>query len=119
MGSNPDFRVDFISMKQWTREEILKGLQELVPEITFLKKSEEFDGKKGGIWTSGEHDWLYNGLPPFDYRVEYGDFPRDNEMKVKTMYVKGIHREIYSWLEERGWYPRWYDDGTLFFWKKD
>jgi hypothetical protein len=33
------------------------------------------------------------------------------------MYVYGIHQEIYSWLEERGWYPEWYDAGTLFFWK--
>jgi len=41
-------------MKQWGREQIMKGLQELVTEIDFMKKSEYFDGKKGGIWTSGE-----------------------------------------------------------------
>ena len=103
----------------------MKGLQELVPDITFLRKSEEFDGTKGGIWTSGEYDWLYKGLPPFDYSVEYGDFScsltgdkKQGKLKVKTMYVNGMHREIYRWLEERGWYPKWYDAGTLFFWKE-
>lgn len=111
-------------MDQWNRDQIMKGLEELIPEITFLKKSEEFDGKKGGIWTSDEYDWLYNGLPPFDHSVEYDDFPRSwagdkkhGELNVKTMYVNGIHREIHSWLEERGWYSKWYDAGTLFFWR--
>jgi len=39
-------------------------------------------------------------------------------MKVKEMYIYGIHREIYSWLEERGWYPEWHDRVTLYFWKR-
>ena len=113
-------------MKQWDREQVMKGLQKLVPEIDFMKTSEEFNGKKGGIWTSGESDWLFRGLPPFNYNLEYGEIllsdngdtnPNHKEMKVKEMYLCGIHREIYSWLEERGWYPKWYDAGTLFFWK--
>ena len=114
-------------MKHWTREQIMKGLQELVPEITHLKTSEEFGLKKGGIWTTGaENGWLFKGFPPFDYSVEYGEIllsdngdtdPKHKGMKVKDMYLCGIYREIYSWLEERGWYPKWYDGGTLFFWK--
>ena len=113
-------------MKQWSRAQIMKGLQELVPEITFMKKSEDFDGKKGGIWTSGEDDCIYKGIPPFNHNLEYGEIllsdngdtdPKHKGMKVKEMYLCGIHREIYSWLEERGWYPKWYDAGTLFFWK--
>jgi len=113
-------------LKQWDREQVMKGLQKLVPEIDFMKTSEEFNGKKGGIWTSGESDWLFRGLPPFNYNLEYGEIllsdngdtnPNHKEMKVKEMYLCGIHREIYSWLEERGWYPKWYDAGTLFFWK--
>ena len=112
-------------MKQWSREQIMKGLQELISDIDFMKTSEEFNNEKGGIWTSGERDWLFKGLPPFDYSVEYADCPRSyigdfitkhRELKVKGMYVNGIHREIYSWLEERGWYGKWYDGGTLFFW---
>ena len=112
------------SMDSCSRDQVMKGLQELVPEITFLKKSEDFDGRSDGIWTSGESDWIFKGLPPFDHSVEYGDFSRSwtgdkkhSEMSINSMYVDGIHREIHSWLEERGWYPEWYDGGTLFFWK--
>jgi len=43
--------------------------------------------------------------------------PDYSGMKVKEMYIYGIHREIYSWLEERGWYPEWHDRVTLYFWK--
>ena len=113
-------------MKQWTRTKVMKGLQEMVPEITSMKKSEEFDGKKGGIWTTGDNAWIFQGLPPFNHNLEYGEIllsdngdtdPKHKGMKVKEMYVYGIHREIYSWLEERGWYPKWHDPATLFFWK--
>ena len=33
-------------MKQWSREQIMKGLKELIPEIDFMKTFEEFNGKK-------------------------------------------------------------------------
>jgi len=113
-------------MKQWSREQIIDGLLKLVTEIDFLKKSEDFDSKKGGIWTTGEEVWIFKGIPPFNHNLEYGEIllsengdtdPKHKEMKVKEMYIYGIHREIYSWLEERGWYPEWYDPATLFFWK--
>jgi hypothetical protein len=115
-------------MKPWTREQIMKGLKELVTEINFMKTSEEFNGKKGGIWTIGASSgWIFQGLPPFNHGLEYGEIlvsegigdkdPKHKEMKIKELYLCGIHREIYSWLEERGWYPKWYDGETLFFWK--
>ncbi|RZD42235.1 MAG: hypothetical protein CXT78_09770 [Thaumarchaeota archaeon] len=113
-------------MKQWSREQIIKGLYKLVPEINFMKTTEEFYGKKGGIWTSGESVLIFKGIPPFNATLEYGSIllsdngdtdSKHKGMKVKEMYICGIHREIYSWLEERGWYPEWYDAGTLLFWK--
>jgi len=113
-------------MKQWSRVQIMKGLQKMVPEINYLEKSEDVCSKSGGIWTSGEDACIYKGLPPFDCHVEYGELPlsyagytepKYKKMKVKEMYVNGIHREIHNWLEERCWYPKWYDAGTLFFWK--
>ena len=114
-------------MKQWSREQIMKGLQELVTEMNFMKTSEEFDGKKGGIWTIGASSgWIFKGLPPFNHGLEYGEIllsdngdtdPNHKGMKVKDLYLCGIHREIYSWLEERGWYPEWHDRVTLYFWK--
>lgn len=113
-------------MKQWGREEILKGLRELVTEINYLENVEDIDGKSGGIRTTSEDACIYKGIPPFNHDLEYGELllsdngdtnPNHQFMKVKEMYIYGIHREIYSWFEERGWYPEWHDRVTLFFWK--
>ena len=114
-------------MKQWTRSQIMKGLQKMVSEIDFMKTSEEFGLKRGGIWTlGGGTGWVFKGFIPFSIDFtndstllsDYGyTDPKYKGVKTKAMYPCGIHREIYSWLEERGWYPTWYDGDTLFFWK--
>jgi len=115
-------------MKQWSREQIMKGLQTIVSEINYLEKSEDVGSPSGGIWTSGEDACIFKGLPPFNHNLEYGEIllsengdtnPKHQFMKVKEMYVYGIHREIYSWLEERGWYSEWEDPARLLFWKYD
>ncbi len=114
-------------MKQWSRDELMKGLRELVTEITFLEKADDVDGKSGGIYTTSEDACIYKDIPPFNHDLEYGEIlvsegtriiPDYSGMKVKEMYIYGIHREIYSWLEERGWYPEWQDRVTLLFWKR-
>ena len=114
-------------MKQWSRDELMKGLRELVTEITFLEKADDVDGKSGGIYTTSEDACIYKDIPPFNHDLEYGEMlvsegtriiPDYSGMKVKEMYIYGIHREIYSWLEERGWYPEWQDRVTLLFWKR-
>lgn len=115
-------------MKQWSRDEIMKGLRELVTEISHLEKADDWnnDGKSGGLITTSEDACIFKGIPPFNHDLEYGElplsysgypYPKLEGMKVKQMYIYGIHREIYSWLEERGWYPEWHDRVTLFFWK--
>jgi len=51
-------------MKEWSREESMKGLRELVSEMDSIKKSEDYDGKEGGIWTIGtESGWIYKDNP--------------------------------------------------------
>ena len=115
-------------MKQWSRDEIMKGLRELVTEISHLEKADDWnnDGKSGGLITTSEDACIFKEIPPFNHDLEYGEMlvseatriiPNHSGMKVKEMYIYGIHREIYSWLEERGWYPEWHDRVTLFFWK--
>jgi hypothetical protein len=113
-------------MRQWSRDEIMKGLKELVTEMEYLEKIDDVDGKSGGIVTTSEDACIYKGIPPFNHDLEYGEIllsdngdtnPNHKGMKVKKMYIYGIHREIHSWLEERGWYPEWYDRVTLYFWK--
>ena len=114
-------------MKQWSRAQIMNGLRELVTEINFLEEAEDIDGKSGGIVTTSEDACIYKDIPPFNHDLEYGEMlvseatriiPNRKGMKVKEMYIYGIHREIYSWLEERGWYPEWHDRVTLLFWKR-
>jgi len=114
-------------MKQWSRDEIMKGLRELVTEIEYLEKADDIDGKSGGIITTTEDACIFKGIPPFNHDLEYGELslsdagytdPKYRFIKVKEMYTYGIHREIYSWLEERGWYPEWYDRVSLLFWKR-
>ena len=113
-------------MKQYSRDEIMKGLRELVTEIEHLEKIDDVDGKSGGIITTTEDACIFKDIPPFNHDLEYGEMlvsegtriiPDYSGMKVKEMYIYGIHREIYSWLEERGWYPEWHDRVTLYFWK--
>jgi len=113
-------------MKRWSREEIMKGLKKLVTEINYLEKIDDVDGKTGGIVTTSEDACIYKGIPPFNHDLEYGEIllsengdtnPNHKGMKVKEMYFYGIHRDIYSWLEERGWYHEWHDRVTLYFWK--
>jgi hypothetical protein len=113
-------------MIQWSRDEIMKGLRELVTEIEHLEKIDDVDGKSGGIITTTEDACIFKGIPPFNHDLEYGELPLSDAgytdpkyqfMKVKEMYNYGIHREIHSWLEERGWYPEWHDRVTLYFWK--
>jgi len=113
-------------MKQWNREQIMEGLKKLVSEIDFIEKSEDMGREEGGIFTTGEEVWIFKGLPPFNHNLEYGEIllsengdadPKHQTMKVKEMYIYGIHREIYSWLEERGWYHEWEDPASILFWK--
>ena len=113
-------------MIQWSQDQIMKGLRELVTEIEHLEKADNVDGKSGGIITTTEDACIFKDIPPFNHDLEYGEMlvsegtriiPDHSGMKVKEMYIYGIHREIYSWLEERGWYPEWHDRVTLYFWK--
>ncbi len=113
-------------MKQWSRDEIMKGLRELVTEIEYLEKVDNIDEKSGGIVTTTEDACIFKEIPPFNHDLEFGEMlvseatriiPNHPGMKVKEMYNYGIHQEIHSWLEERGWYPEWHDHVTLYFWK--
>jgi hypothetical protein len=84
-----------------TREKMMELLEAKYPNM-FLRTTEEFDGGKGGIWTSGE-DGLAgkDGFALFNYYAE------------GKRYQFGVHTEIYNFLEKHGWYAEWYDCGTI------
>jgi hypothetical protein len=85
------------------RTQLIGELQSKYPKM-FLRTTEEFNGDKGGIWTSGE-DAPVNakGLPIFDYYTEMYD-----------KYEIGIESKFSEYLDELGWYCEWYDCGTIF-----
>ena len=96
-------------MNQWSQDQIMKELQEFVPEIS-LKKYDD-----GSIWVGAEDACFFKEIPAFNHNLEYGEMlvseathiiiPNDIGIKVKELYIYGIHGEIYSWLEAKGWYP--------------
>lgn len=90
------------------REKLIKLLEDKYPKM-LIRTTEEFNGSKGGIWTSGE-DGLESkdGLRLFDYYAE--------DYKEKT-YIFGVHKEIENFLNKHGWFAEWNDPGTIMFWK--
>ena len=84
-----------------TREQMMELLEVRYPEM-FLRTTEEFNGGKGGIWTSGEDD-----LPAKD------NFPLFNYYSDGKRYILGVHTEMYNFLEKHGWYAEWHDAGTI------
>ena len=88
--------------KSLDREEMMDWLDQT---LTFTRTSEEFDGSKGGIWTTGENGEQYKGKRIYDYYSE--------DYKNRTFGV------LNSWekeLNKRGWYSEWYDAGTVIIW---
>jgi hypothetical protein len=84
-----------------TREKMMELLEAKYPQM-FLRTTEQFNGGKGGIWTSGEDDLpAKDGFALFNYYAE------------GNRYQFGVHNEIYNFLEKHGWYAEWHDCGTI------
>jgi hypothetical protein len=93
-------------MKTLTREELKKKLEAKYPGMA-CKMSEGFSSDyKGGIWLSGE-----NGLTNKKGKKLFNYYAED-----RKNYELGVLNEIYSFLENRGWYAEWYDAGTIMLW---
>lgn len=84
-----------------TREQLMGKLLKSYPDM-ILHTTEEFNGSKGGIWTSAEDCPLdRNEMPLFDYYAE------------GSYYELGVALHFYNFLERNGWYAEWYDCGTM------
>jgi hypothetical protein len=97
-----DFESLVTEAKTLDRDEMMDWLDQT---LTFTRTSEEFDGSKGGIWTTGENGEQYKGKRIYDYYSE--------DYKNRTFGV------LNSWekeLNKRGWYSEWYDAGTVMIW---
>ena len=68
---------------------LLRNLQKKYPKANF-RPSEEFDGRPGGIWASGETSYMSDGMPMFDYYSQDYD-----------TYEFGVHKELVEYLEDQ------------------
>jgi len=92
-----------------SRTKMMAKLEAKYPKL-FMRTTEEFNGSKGGIWSSAENgDEAKDGFNLFNYYSE--DY---NEVR----YHIGVHKEIYNLLEKNGWYAEWNDPGTIMFWEQ-
>ena len=87
-----------------TREKLMAKLHKAYPSL-FLKTTEEFDGRSGGIWTGSEDRVVdRDGYIRFDYYAE------DYQEKK---YIFGVRVHLHNFLLRNGWYGEWYDCGTI------
>lgn len=73
-------------------------------KFTFVRTTEDFDGSKGGIWTSGESSPSLGGKKIYNY---YGS---------GAAYELGVLKKFEAAINKLGWYSEWYDTGTMMIW---
>ena len=73
-------------------------------KFTFVRTTEDFDGSKGGIWTSGESSPSLGGKKIYYY---YGN---------SSAYELGVLKKFEDAINKLGWYSEWYDAGTMMIW---
>lgn len=87
-----------------SREKLIQKLEKAYPTM-MLRDTEDFDGEKGGIWTSGEDAPLdKTNMPLFDYW---------NEDYSGKKYIFGVRVHLHDFLERNGWFAQWHDAGTM------
>ena len=91
------------------REQLISKLEAKYTNLRF-RTTEEFDGTKGGIWTSGESGELAEDKFPL--------FNCYSEDYKEVRYQFGVHKEVRAILEPLGWYCEWYDAGTVFIFEE-
>lgn len=92
-----------------TRSQLKKILAKVYPKM-WIKDSEDFNGKKGSIWT-GEGSYDNEGNSLFDYHAGGWDIQ-------EKLYVLGIRKSLHNLLDGHGWYCEWLDGGTVFIYEK-
>lgn len=95
--------------KNATREEMIAILNKRYPSL-MTKTTEEFhknDSPGRGIW-SGSCDIIASD------KFKLIDYYATNRTVAKR-YEFGVHIHLRKLLEKNGWYPEWWDCGTLMF----
>lgn len=87
------------------KETLMELLAKRYPNM-FLRTTEEFDGEKGGIWTSAEDGIRIGKHLMFNY------YSQDNK---EATYIMGVHKSLVSFLKQHDWYASFHDAGTVMF----
>ena len=86
-----------------TKRDNLMDLIEDQFDITFMRTSEEFNGRTGGIWISGENgDTNKDGLLLIDYYTRNPD-----------NYHFGVHKDLTSLLDQHSYFAEFNDPSTI------
>ena len=89
-----------------TKRNNLMDLIEDQFDITFMRTSEEFNGREGGIWISGENgDTNKDGLLLIDYYTRNPD-----------NYHFGVHKDLTSLLDQHSYFAEFHDPGAITIW---
>jgi hypothetical protein len=105
-------------IKTTSRTALKSALLKKCPEM-FLRNSEDFNGNKGGIWTSAEDGKPWEkGLTPFDYYEEADYLMKDEGFDFPKSYDSGILITVREFLDKHGWYAEFHDAGTVMLYKK-
>lgn len=72
--------------------------------LNFVRRSEDFNGSKGGIWVSGENGEKLGGKVIYSY---YTSGPA---------YTFGVLKKYEEAINKLGWYSEWNDPGTVMIW---
>jgi hypothetical protein len=93
--------------KELSRDEMMK-IMHTKYGLNFVKKSEEFDGEKDGIWLGGSDSLMPNAKDQmFNYYNNGSKYPQ------------GVHKDLAKFLDKCGWYGQFADPGTVMLWPKN
>ena len=92
-----------------SRNELMSILREEY-NIGFVKTDDDFYGSHllgegTGIWLSAENRDMLPKRKAFIFDYYASDHKK---------YDDGVHRDFLKFLGSKGWYPEWYDGGTVF-----
>ena len=90
-----------------TRDEMMNTMRTKYG-LNFVKKSEEFDGEKDGIWLGGTDPLMPNAKDAM-FNYYHGG----------SKYPQGVHKDLAKFLDKCGWYSQFADPGTVMLWPKN
>lgn len=89
------------------REALMEEIVERYGELHIRTTAEFYGDNSKGIWMSGEgvNAVEKDGNTILSYYAE------------GKKYELGVHVKFLKFLEKRGWFPEWYDCGTMMLYK--